>query len=68
MSKYKVDGMTCNGCAKSVTRAIKAAAGDASAEVAVDLTAKTITVTGFNDAKAIGQAVEDAGFDFGGVA
>ena len=68
MSKYKVDGMTCNGCATSVTKAIKTAAGDSPAEVSVDLDAKTVTVSGFDDAAAIEQAVEDAGFDFGGPA
>lgn len=62
--KYEVNGMTCGGCATSVTKAIKAIAP--SAEVEVDLGAKSVKVDGFDDAKAIENAVEDAGFDFGG--
>lgn len=62
---YKVSGMSCGGCANSVTNAIKALAADAN--VTVDLEAKQITVDGLDDAAAIGQAVEDAGFEFGGV-
>ena len=61
---YRVDGMTCGGCASSVTRAIQALA--ASAEVNVDLETKTVTVSGLDDDEAIGKAVEEAGFDYGG--
>ena len=65
MSKtYRVDGMTCGGCANSVTKAIQAVAEDAKVEV--DLEAKTITVEGLEDDSEIGRAVEEAGFDFGG--
>ena len=38
-----VDGMTCAGCAKTVTKALSAVEGVES--VAVDLKAKTVTVT-----------------------
>jgi copper chaperone len=62
--KYEVNGMTCGGCATSVTKAIKAIAPGA--EVEVDLGANSVKVDGFDDAKAIENAVEDAGFDFGG--
>ena len=68
MSKtYRVDGMTCQGCARSVTRAIETLKSDASVQVVIDLDTKAVTVDGFDDDRAIGQAVEDAGFDFGGV-
>ena len=63
---YRVSGMTCEGCARAVTNAIKAAAP--AADVNVDLEGKTVTVEGFDDAAAIARAVDDAGFAFGGPA
>ena len=62
---YKVDGMTCGGCANSVTNAIKNLASNA--EVHVDLEAKTVSVSG-TDQDTVKQAVEDAGFEFRGAA
>ncbi|MGB0682832.1 MAG: heavy-metal-associated domain-containing protein [Magnetovibrionaceae bacterium] len=62
---YRVEGMTCDGCAKSVTRALTEQAGAASVEV--DLEAKTVSVTGI-DAEAVKGAIEGAGFDFLGSA
>lgn len=63
---YRVSGMTCGGCAKSVTKAIQALAADA--VVSVDLEAKTVSIDGFGDSAAIAQAVDDAGFEFEGKA
>ncbi|WP_448202904.1 heavy-metal-associated domain-containing protein [Azospirillum sp. sgz302134] len=63
---YKVDGMTCGGCARSVTNAITKVAPDA--KVAVDLTAGTVSVDGGVPADTVKKAVEGAGFDFGGQA
>lgn len=64
-AKYKVDGMTCGGCARSVTNAItKLAPG---ATVAVDLPTGIVTVDGA-DSEQVRNAVEGAGFDFGGTA
>lgn len=63
-TKYKVDGMTCGGCANSVTRAITTLVPGATVDV--NLEAGTIPVEGVDDEGAIAQAVEDAGFDFGG--
>jgi len=60
---YKVIGMTCGGCAKSVANAILDAAPDA--EVAVNLDEKTVKVNGADEA-AVKRAVEDAGFEFSG--
>jgi copper chaperone len=57
--------MTCDGCANAVTRAIKAVAPAAAVEV--DLASKSITVEGFDNTTAIATAVDDAGFEFGGV-
>ena len=64
---YRVDGMTCQGCARSVTQALHGLSTDASVQVVVDLDAKAVTVDGLDDERAIRQAVEEAGFDFGGV-
>lgn len=64
MPTYRVNGMTCGGCANSVTNAIKAKAPDA--QVTIDLDAKTVTVEGFDDAAAVEAAVDDAGFEFAG--
>jgi len=60
---YKVIGMTCGGCAKSVANAIVDAAPGA--EVAVNLDEKTVNVNGADEA-AVKRAVEDAGFEFSG--
>lgn len=63
---YKVDGMTCGGCARSVTNAITKLAPNA--QVAVDLAAGTVAVEGGVPADTVKKAVEGAGFDFGGQA
>lgn len=66
MSKsYKVNGMTCGGCASSVQKAIVAAVPGA--EVRVDLPTAVVTVaaTSIEDA-AVAQAVENAGFEYAG--
>lgn len=62
---YSVLGMSCGGCAKSVTNAILDAAPGAKVEV--DLDAKAVTVQGA-DEPAVKAAVEDAGFEFAGKA
>jgi copper chaperone len=60
---YRVLGMTCQGCASGLTKAIKELAP--AAEVSVDLDAKLVSVAGPDDGL-VKQAVEDAGFDFEG--
>ncbi len=62
---YKVGGMTCGGCARSVTNAIGKLAPDAA--VTVDLAAGTVAVEGAAE-ETVRKAVEGAGFDFGGQA
>jgi len=62
---YKVSGMTCGGCARSVEQAIKAEAPAAS--VTIDLGTATVTVDGAQEAQ-VKKAVDGAGFDFQGVA
>jgi copper chaperone len=54
--------MTCEGCVRAVTNAIERAIPGAS--VSVDLAAGKVTVDG--DESAIAEAVDDAGFSFGG--
>ena len=63
---YSVLGMTCQGCANSVTNAIKAAAPGS--DISVDLDAKQVIVEGCDDQSVIAQAVDDAGFEFAGPA
>lgn len=63
-TKYKVLGMTCGGCAASVTRAILALAP--AAKVDVDLAQGIVSVDGVDDEQVIDQAVVDAGFSFEG--
>ena len=63
---YRVFGMTRNDCAKAVTNAIKTAVPEA--EVEVNLDSKQVTVEGADDDGAIQQAVESAGFEYGGPA
>lgn len=60
----KIDGMTCGGCVKSVTRVLSETAGVANAQV--DLPSGTAIVQ-FDEmqthAVALVEVVEDAGFD-----
>ncbi len=63
-TSYKVDGMTCDGCVRAVTKALQ---GANATDVAVDLAAGTATAVGL-DEQAFKQIIEDAGFDFGGPA
>lgn len=62
---YTVEGMTCGHCAASVTREVSAVAGVTDA--AVDLDAKTLTVTADAlDDVAISAAVAEAGYTLAG--
>lgn len=66
MAVYKVSGMTCQGCANAVSRAVEARPGVDRA--LVDLKAGTVVVEGAATEAVVRAAVEDAGFDFGGAA
>lgn len=63
---YRVLGMTCDGCAKSVTNAIESSVPGAS--VRVNLEAKKVTVEGIDDDHAVEQAIQRAGFEYAGAA
>ncbi|RAU22404.1 heavy metal transporter [Paramagnetospirillum kuznetsovii] len=62
---YRVTGMTCGGCARSVESAIKAVSADA--KVVIDLGKAAVTVDGATEAQ-VKQAVDEAGFGFEGKA
>ena len=67
MSKeYGVGGMTCGGCARSVTNAVQRAAPGV--QVAIDLARGVATVEGAHDEARVRRAVEDAGFEWKGAA
>jgi len=61
---YKVGGMTCQGCANSVSRALERQPGVSRA--LVDLAAGTVSVEGTATAGDVRGAVEGAGFSFDG--
>ncbi len=60
MLAYQVNGMTCGGCARAVTNAIKSV--DAAANVQVDLPSKRVTVESAIYAAEVQSAIEDAGY------
>lgn len=61
---YRVSGMTCEGCVRSVTNAIRQRLPDAA--VQVDLGKGIVRVDGVDDDREVREAVDEAGFDFGG--
>jgi copper chaperone len=63
---YRVSGMTCEGCVRSVTRAITRLAP--AARVSVDLADGRVVVEDGPEDTVIAGAVEKAGFGFGGAA
>lgn len=66
VESYRVDGMTCQGCARSVTGAITRLAPEA--KVTVDLPGKLVMIEGSVTADLVRKAVEGAGFEFQGAA
>ena len=64
--KLKVSGMTCGGCAKSVERAVAAAAPGA--KVTVNLQSGEVAIEGPAAKQAVVNAIEDAGYDVVGEA
>lgn len=61
MVQFHVTGMTCGGCARSVTNAVKGV--DAGATVNVDLATKLVAVDSTAAASAIVNAIKAAGYD-----
>jgi len=60
MQVFTVEGMTCGGCAGSVTRAVQQA--DKNARVEVDLATKTVKVESTLPSLQIIDAITNAGF------
>ncbi len=60
---YRIDGMTCEGCARAITAAIQSAVPDAA--VGVDLAEHRVRVEGA-DEQAVAKAAEEAGFVYRG--
>ena len=61
----QVEGMTCQGCADAVTKAIRRL--DPSAEVAVDLAHGRVTVLTFAQALELAAALDRAGYEAKGM-
>ena len=66
MSTYKVEGMTCQGCVTSVTKALQTAFPGNPIEVT--LASKRVQIDGDHDPKKVEQCIEDTGFGFAGLA
>lgn len=58
--KLRIDAMTCGGCARSVTAAIKDV--DPNAKVDIDVAAKLVSVETAADQQKILDALADEGF------
>lgn len=62
---YRVEGMTCEGCARAVTAAVRKQVPDAFVEV--DVTMGMVRVGANAGENEVRQAVERAGFTWGGL-
>ena len=60
MIELTLPNMTCGGCARGVTAAIKAV--DPTADVVIDVPTRNVRVTTKADSKAVRDAVTEAGF------
>lgn len=60
MYELQVEGMTCGGCVKSVTRSVQAV--DSSAKVDVDLPNRRVRVDTQASLEAVKAAIDDAGY------
>jgi copper chaperone len=65
MNAYRIDGMTCDGCAKAVARAVQRIAPGR--DIRVERAGKRVEIDGDPlDEDVLRTAVEDAGFVYGG--
>lgn len=60
---FDVEGMSCNHCAKAVTKAVQQL--DPQAQVQVDLAGKKVQVESAQSREAIAQAITDEGYTVG---
>lgn len=61
MYELQVEGMTCGGCVRSVTKAVQSV--DGNARVDVDLASKKVTVESQTGLDAVKAAISEAGYD-----
>ena len=61
MLELVVSGMTCGGCARAVTNAVRSV--DDAASVEVDLASGRVAVGSSADAAKVRSAIEEAGYD-----
>jgi copper chaperone len=61
MYELQVEGMSCGGCVRSVTKAVQAVDGDARVEV--DLASKKVRVETGASLDAVKSAISEAGYD-----
>ena len=66
VTTYRVDGMTCEGCARAISTAIRKQVPDAFVEV--DVFTGVVRVGANAEAGTVRQAIERAGFTWVGVA
>ncbi|SIS70773.1 heavy-metal-associated domain-containing protein [Alicyclobacillus vulcanalis] len=59
----RVKGMTCDGCVRSVTRALSAVEGVTSVDVSLEKGEAVVTHADSTPVSAIRTAVEEAGYD-----
>lgn len=60
-TSYKVEGMTCQGCVRSLTKAVQEALPNVGVEVSLE--ASELRIEGAHDRAKVTEAVDDAGFD-----
>lgn len=58
--KFRIENMTCGGCARSVTRTIQKL--DPGAEVAIDVEGRLVEVRSAKGAGEVAQALDAVGF------
>jgi copper chaperone len=61
MIEMKVDGMTCEGCARAVTKAVQSA--DPAARVDIDLPSGRVRIEGSAPRERLAEVIEAAGYD-----
>lgn len=60
MYELQVEGMSCDGCVKSVTKSVQLI--DSNAKVDVDLASKKVRVNTKASLEAVTSAIDDAGY------
>jgi len=61
MYELQVEGMSCDGCVRSVTKSVQSL--DGNAKVDVDLVSKKVRVESQASLDAVKAAISDAGYD-----